>query len=320
MSKSAPAEIEDLARRRSAARAAGDFGTADQLRSQIEAAGWKVVDRGHDFRLEPAHPPDRDIDGLRVHGASATVPSRLAEPSGTGATVVLVVGTQPDLALRSAEELAGVEPAPQVVVVAPDSVTERRDVLGGLDQPAELVWMTSSVNLAGRWSAGIRRAIGAVIVLCGADTRLPPEVLSAVASALEDPGVAVVGASGLYSNDMRRWLPTDGPDADAVDADLLGFRREDLARASLDERFMTPRLLATWWSLTLRDPGSDQPPRRALVLPLDVEEPPLAASAERPDRAERRDFYRLLGDFGGRSDLLRQPVMPTAEGGPGRRR
>ena len=319
MSTPAPAEIEDLARRRSAARAAGDFGTADQLRSQIEAAGWKVVDRGHDFRLEPAHPPDRDIDGVTVHGASATVPSRMAELAGADATVVLVVGGQPDTAVRSAVELARVTPAPQVVVVAPEPEAEGRRVLGDLDERAEVVWMTSSVGLAGRWNAGIRRAIGAVIVLCGADTRLPPEELSAVVSALEDPGVAVVGASGLASNNMRSWLPTAGPAADAVDADVLAFRRQDAARGSLDERFVTPRLLATWWSLTLRDSGLDQQPRRALVLPLNVDGPPLAASAERPDRAQRRDFYRLLDAFGGRSDLLGRP-MPTAEEGPGRGR
>ena len=49
---SAPAEVEALARERSAARAAGDYARADVLRAQIEALGWSVRDTpggGHDL-------------------------------------------------------------------------------------------------------------------------------------------------------------------------------------------------------------------------------------------------------------------------------
>jgi cysteinyl-tRNA synthetase len=40
----APAEVHELAVRRSAARGDGDFGAADRLRGEIEAAGWEVRD------------------------------------------------------------------------------------------------------------------------------------------------------------------------------------------------------------------------------------------------------------------------------------
>jgi len=46
-----------MAHERSAARAAKQWAEADRIRGEIEAAGWKVVDRGTDFALEPAHPP-----------------------------------------------------------------------------------------------------------------------------------------------------------------------------------------------------------------------------------------------------------------------
>ena len=58
-----------------------DWAEADRLREEIEAAGWKVVDRGTDFALSPAAPPDVEDDvGVR-YGASANVPSRLDEPA-----------------------------------------------------------------------------------------------------------------------------------------------------------------------------------------------------------------------------------------------
>jgi cysteinyl-tRNA synthetase len=40
----APAELHELATRRAAARGDGDFGSADELRGEIEAAGWEVRD------------------------------------------------------------------------------------------------------------------------------------------------------------------------------------------------------------------------------------------------------------------------------------
>ncbi|HEY7706456.1 MAG TPA: cysteine--tRNA ligase [Gaiellaceae bacterium] len=51
--REAPAEVEELARRRQEARAARDFGEADRLRAEIDAAGWVVRDAGDGFQLVP---------------------------------------------------------------------------------------------------------------------------------------------------------------------------------------------------------------------------------------------------------------------------
>jgi cysteinyl-tRNA synthetase len=53
--ESAPAELDELARKRADARAGGDFGQADRLREQIEAAGWEVRDVAGDsgYQLVP---------------------------------------------------------------------------------------------------------------------------------------------------------------------------------------------------------------------------------------------------------------------------
>jgi cysteinyl-tRNA synthetase len=49
----APAEVDELARRRQDARAAGDFPASDRLRAEIEAAGWEVRDEANGYRLVP---------------------------------------------------------------------------------------------------------------------------------------------------------------------------------------------------------------------------------------------------------------------------
>jgi cysteinyl-tRNA synthetase len=52
-SKDAPEDVVELAERRRAARAAGEFDEADHLREQIDAAGWEVRDVENGFRLIP---------------------------------------------------------------------------------------------------------------------------------------------------------------------------------------------------------------------------------------------------------------------------
>jgi cysteinyl-tRNA synthetase len=52
-SEAAPAEVVELAERRSQARAEGDFDDADRLRAEIAEAGWEVRDVDDGFRLVP---------------------------------------------------------------------------------------------------------------------------------------------------------------------------------------------------------------------------------------------------------------------------
>jgi cysteinyl-tRNA synthetase len=53
--EAAPAELDELARKRADARAGGDFDEADRLREEIEAAGWEVRDVAGDsgYQLVP---------------------------------------------------------------------------------------------------------------------------------------------------------------------------------------------------------------------------------------------------------------------------
>ena len=77
-----PDEILALAHERARAREARDWAEADRLRAAIETAGWRIVDRGTDFALTPAAPPDL-VEGEQVrYGASRNVPSRLEERAG----------------------------------------------------------------------------------------------------------------------------------------------------------------------------------------------------------------------------------------------
>jgi hypothetical protein len=311
-----PQPVLDAAHARATARAARDWATADRLRDEIEAAGWRVVDSGTDFRLEPAHPPDLEDElGVR-YGRSDAVPSRLDEPPSCPATVILVATDQPDDLDRALAALRSTAPAgTDVIVVAdgPDEVQARRLPTPGEGAAGEMaidvVRTSSRLGWGTAWNVGLRRARGAIVILM--DTSVVPtgDVVGPLTAALEDPDVAVAGAFGLRSADLRRFEEVTAGEAAAIEGYLLAFRRSDASAAGpLDEAFRFYRNLDIWWSLVLRDRGEGAPPRRAVVvggLPLVRHEHrgwSTVPEAER-DRLSKRNFYRFLERFRDRGEL-----------------
>jgi hypothetical protein len=308
----APDEVRELARTRSTARAARDWATADRLKEQIEAAGWKLVDRGTDFTLVPAHPPDVvAADGHIRYGWSGSVPSRLAEPPTTIATVVMRMAGRPDLVAEALTGLRAHAPGPtQVVAVVDDPATHL--VSSAIDEVVE----TEPAGHAAGLNAGIRRATGGIVVLLDPSVEIVGDVVAQLVDALGDPTVAASGAFGLTSNDLRRFSAAPAGEVTALEDALIAFRRADyVERGPLDERFRLPGSTGTWWSLVLRDEGPERPARRALALELPVRRNPAEPGPGGNDeRLAKRDFYRVLDRFGGRRDLL-LPVTDNAAGG-----
>ncbi len=321
---SAPDEVRAWAQARSEARAARNWTEADRLRAAIEAAGWRVVDRGTRFSLEPAHPPDV-VDGDRVrYGSSASVPSRLDAPAAGTVSVLLTATDQPgDLARVLAALRRHAVDGTQVVIVADGPSAEQEAELMDPAGPAgqaigglmpEIVWTSERLGAAGALNSGLRQTSAPVVVLL--DTAVEPtgDLLSPLVRILDDATIAVAGPWGYVSDDLRRFEPGAPGDVDTIDGGALAFRRADvLDRGFLDEHFRLALNLDIWWSLVLRDGGTDGPVRRAVALAdLPVvrhERAPDATVDPKIDAAEherqaRRSFYRVLDRFGARRDLL----------------
>jgi hypothetical protein len=319
MTGEAPDEIRELARTRAAARERRDFVEADRLRGEIEAAGWKVVDRGTDFELSPAHPPDLEEDGRVRYGTSSAVPSRLDDaPIGLATVVVLAEDWPDDLARLLASLTEHGPDGVQVVVVANGPSADQEDTLATLDAidpgapgiETEVVWTSARLGHAAALNAGIRRAAAEAIVLMDTSVELEGDAITPLVRTLDDESVAVAGPFGIVSDDLRRFQEAEPGDVDAIEAYCQAFRRSDyIARGPLDEHFRFYRNLDIWWSLVLRDEGTERPPRRAVALgelPLERHEHRGWTSLpdEERDRLSKRNFYRVLDRFRDRGDLL----------------
>jgi cysteinyl-tRNA synthetase len=316
-----PDDVLSMAHARAAARAARDWAEADRLRERIEAAGWKIVDRGTDFALTPATEPDLPDGGRVRYGASANVPSRLDETPIGIATVVLVATDWPEDVARALSSLG--EHAPEgtsVVIVADAPSDDQARALEAIETgagtgrlPVEVVWTSGRLGHGAAVNAGVRRAAGPIVILLDTSVELSGDAIGPLVAALEDPSVAVAGGWGIVSADLRRFEDAPPGDVDAIEGYWLAFRRAEFgARGPLDERFRFYRNLDIWWSLVLRDEGEDEPPRRAVGvagLPLTRHEHRGYASLppEERDRQSRRNFYRIIDRFGWRRDLLGAP-------------
>lgn len=313
-----PDDVLTAAHERSRARQSHDWDEADRLRSVIEAAGWKVVDRGTDFALSPAAPADVEAGGSIRYGSSAGVPSRFDEPSSATATVVVLATDHPDDVTRAITSVRTHAPAgTSIVVVADDPSPEQSAALDAFtSSDAATLEVTRTSDRLGHGAAtniGLRRATGEVVVLLDASIELVGDAITPLVAALADHTVAVVGGWGITSTDLRRFEDAPPGDVDAIEGYCQAFRRADAAaRGPLDERFRFYRNLDIWWSLVLRDEGEGAAPRRAVGLdglPLVRHEHRGWTSLpdDERDRQSKRNFYRIIDRFGARRDLLVHP-------------
>jgi hypothetical protein len=322
-----PDDILAAAHDRARARSDRDWAEADRLRATIEAAGWRIVDRGTDFALSPAAPQDIAEETRTRYGSSRSVPSRLDETSVGAATIVLVATDWPADLDRTLGSVRATSPSGvSIVIVANHPSPEQAAALEAMelgqsaDTSVEVVWTSDRLGHGAALNAGIRRASGPVVILVDTSVEATGDFVTPLVSAIDDPGVAVAGGWGIVSRDLRHFEDAPAGDVDAIEGYCLAFRRADYAeRGPIDERFTFYRNLDIWWSLVLRDKGEGEPPRRAIALPslpLIRHEHRGYTSLPEPerDRLSKRNFYRILDRFGARRDLLVRPG-PAAEAG-----
>jgi GT2 family glycosyltransferase len=306
-----PEAVLDAAHARAAARAERRWEDADRLRNEIEAAGWRIVDRGNDFALSPASPPTIETEGIVRYGSSSEVPSRLDEPATAEATVILIATDWPADLDRTLRGLVSYAPHGTEAVVVADAPSDEQeaalDTVTGF--PIEIVRTSDRLGHAAALNAGLRRASGGVVIVLDTSVEPTGDIVTPFVRTLDDPSVAVAGGWGIASDDLRKFEDAAPGDVDAIEGYAMAFRRNDaVARGPFDERFRFYRNLDIWWSLVLRDEGKDRPPRRAVAIEIPAVRHEHRGWSSLPeaerDRLSKRNFYRIIDRFGNRRDLV----------------
>ncbi len=263
----APAEITHLVRERTEARNRHDWTAADSIKSQIEAAGWKVVDHHGRTSVTRAAPASVELDGEVRYGSAAAVPSRLDDPTDAPWTVVVLASEAPERVSRLLEGLRVHAPdGTQVVVVLndPSETQQAALALGSSDRAAiggrevEILRTSSRLGHAAALNIALRRGAGEMVLLADGSAWPTGDALGPLAEALGDQHVAIAGAFGVGSTEPGKLRPaalatSTEREVVALLAGWMAFRRADyIALGPLDERYVTSAWLDIWLSLRLR--------------------------------------------------------------------
>jgi hypothetical protein len=291
---SPPEEIRRLAEERARLRSAGEFGEADAVRDRIREAGWEVLDHAEGFELqkiEAAEPPT-----LRA----ADVPSVLAEPPSVDWSLHwLHEGWPDDLSrgIASFDRRAGGRAIQHVVV---DAAPGASPTWPG---SVEVIRLSEHPGFGAARNAGLRRSRGRLVAIVDGSVEAVGDVLGTLEQTLADQSIGLAGPVGLVTRDLREFEESPGPEVDAIEGYLLALRRDLLEEVGFDRRYRFYRAADVDLSfqvkaLGLRAVRVDVPIRRHVHRTWE------AASPRDRDRLSKRNLYRFLDRFRGRTDLL----------------
>ncbi len=172
---------------------------------------------------------------------------------------------------------------------------------------AEVLALEPGTGWGAARNAGLRRSRGRIAVVMDGSIEPTGDVLGPLEAALADPTIGVCGPFGISTTDLREFHESAGPEVDAIEGYLMAFRRDALRDVGLfDERFRWYRTADIELSFRLKDAGL-----RAVVVDVPVARHEhrmwQSTPPEERDRLSKRNYYRFLERFRGRSDLLVRP-------------
>ncbi len=296
-----PRSVRELAARREMARKARDFVTADALRARIRRAGFVVVDTPGGPELTRAPVSGEELGGPVAIVRSSEVQSLLDAPPRFDASIQWVVQGWPDDVLRgigSFRRHCGAA-AVQLVVVDMTGYPAIR-----WPEDVDVLRVAHTEGWAAARNAGLLRSAGGIVVLVDGSVEVSGDALGPLAQALADPAVGLTGPFGLVTQDLRNFWETEGPQCDAVEAYLMALRRE-LVQEGLrfDPKFTFYRSADIEFSFQVKARGLQTTVTR---IPVVRHEHRIWTGTPEKERARlsKRNFYRFLDRWRGRTDLL----------------
>ena len=295
-----PEAVSSLLAERAAARAERDWAAADALRDRIRELGWDPVDGPSGWAARPWLPAVAGPD----------LAPRIDEPASLRASVVLIVDDHPDDLARFLSAL-GRHPLPGEAGAdrGRQRAERRRSTMRWRSGPDSTVLRSPTrLGWADAANLGMRRGIGAVIVLVNTSLEPDGDWLSPLLAAFDDATVGIAGGWGVQSGDGRHFSEAQPGEVDAVEGYCLAVRREALRQAGgFDHRFRWYRNADLDLSFSVRAAGWRAVQTDPLPLLRHEHRDWSALPDDERDRLSKRNFYRFLKRWGDRRDLLLHP-------------
>ncbi len=285
-----PAAVVDRVRTREVLRRHAEYQQGDDLRQNIQTAGYEV----RDTRLGPLVVQRRLEDEFVVLSSSTDAPDAAKQPDTCEFSVNLLAHNSRSDLQRCIESICRFAEHRNLEIVIIDNgstddtlaylqqLARNGDLVARLGQPIQLQVLFADHNMgfaAGR-NATMRASHGRNLVLMDTSIELQGDIWTTLAQLLADRNIGVVGPYGLVTEDLREFQESPGPDVDAIEGYLMAFRRELLPEVGwLDEKYRFYRLLDIYFSFFFKTAGY-----RALAVP---------ALANVLEKHPHREWYSL---------------------------
>jgi GT2 family glycosyltransferase len=302
-----PADILALSHERDELRRKGKYDRADDLKRQIEEAGYGIKDNPHGAHLIIL--PSVEVDAT-VYRTTRQVPSLLDEADSCTFSVNILACDSFEETKRCLESVVRYSDGHAIEIVlvdngSRDELSSWAKVMQRDEQRLRVASIARPVGEAEARNVGLKSSKGQYVLLLDSAVELTGDVFAPLAEALSGNEVGITGLRGLLTEDMRHFEETTEREVEAIAGVCMAFRRTLLKRAGLfDERYRFPYYMDIDFNFAVRNCGES-----VIVTPdLPVQCHPLPQNTKLSDaertRLTRRNFYRFLDKWGHRDDLL----------------
>ncbi len=284
---------EELAQERLNARAAKDFAKADQLRDQIAALGFEVIDvaGGFEFRAKerfPSFASTRDLRAIKVNGDIAIA--------------MIVDGFTADAA-ETVRTIKAHTDTPVVALV----IGNPAELIDEIDLQFQLVAITENFGWGENANALLKNISSKYLVIMDPSTRFTGDAMAPVLAELSKGEYSAVGWRGGLVNTDDEWRSVDDKGAGEVDVLFSYFLAINCADATnaggFNNRAIYYRNADIEFSLRLRHANG-----RLLQMDLPLEQARhhgyYDTEEEFREVQSKKNYDRILERFRGKSAIL----------------
>ena len=290
----APDSVHELARARLAARAEKNFALSDQLRDEIAAQGFEVVDVAGGYELRPkkrfpVYESTRDIRPINSGKYEITA-------------AIIVEGFHEDAITCIKSIKAHSQCAIAVLVIG-----EPGDLVNELDARTSLVQVNENFGWGENANALLRNITSDYVIILDPSTTFTGDAVTPVLEELKKRDFVAVGWRGGLVNLEDDWRSTDdkGPgEVDVLFSYFIAMHREDaLAARGFSNRAVFYRNADIEFSLNLRHSNG-----RLLQMDLPLEQGRHHgyhdSDPEYRDAQSKKNYDRILERFRGKTAIL----------------
>jgi hypothetical protein len=291
---SAPESVHELARARQAARAEKNFALSDQLRDEIAAQGFEVVDVATGYELRPkkrfpSYESTRDVRPINSGKYEITV-------------AMIVDGFHEDAVITIKTIKEHSQCAIAVLVIGDPGI-----LVDQLDARTSLVHLTESLGWGECANALLRNITSEFVVIMDPSTRFTGDAITPGLAELKKREYVAVGWRGGLVNLDDDWRSIEDKGAGEVDvlfSYFLAVHREDaLGAKGFSNRAIYYRNADIEFSLNLRH-GQGRLLQMDLPLEQDRHHGYYDTEEEFRELQSKKNYDRILERFRGKTAIL----------------